>query len=46
MAERLEVYECKMCGDIVEVLRGGSGDLVCCEQPMVKLVVNIVDALK
>ena len=46
MAERLEVYECKMCGDIVEVLRGGSGDLVCCGQPMVKLVVNTVDASK
>ena len=46
MAERLEVYECKICGNIVEVLRGGQGELVCCEQPMVKLVVNTVDASK
>ena len=46
MAERLEVYECKICGNIVEVLRGGQGELVCCEQPMVKLIVNTVDASK
>ena len=46
MAERLEVYECKTCGNIVEVLRAGKGDMVCCEQPMKKLVANTVDAAK
>jgi superoxide reductase len=44
MAEKLEIYECKICGNIVEVLRGGQGELVCCGQPMVKLTVNTVDA--
>ena len=34
MAERLEVYNCKVCGNIVEVLTGGPGALVCCGQDM------------
>lgn len=37
MAERLEVYECELCGNIVEVLTGGAGELVCCGQPMTLL---------
>lgn len=46
MAEKLEVYKCNVCGNIVEVLHGGQGELVCCGQPMVKLVENTVDAAK
>ena len=46
MAERLEVYKCNICGNIVEVLHGGGGELVCCGQPMNKLVENTVDAAK
>ncbi len=46
MAERLEVYKCEACGNIVEVLHGGAGELVCCGQPMEKLVENTVDAAK
>ena len=46
MAEKLEIYECKVCGNIVEVLRGGQGELVCCEQPMEKLVAKTADAGK
>ena len=46
MAERYEVYECKACGSIVEVLRAGKGEMFCCGQPMTKLVVNTVDASK
>jgi len=46
MAEKLEIYECKICGNLVEVLRGGDGELVCCGQPMVKLTANTVDAAK
>ncbi len=46
MAKQLEIYECKVCGNIVEVLRGGEGELVCCGQPMVKLTTNTVDASK
>jgi superoxide reductase len=46
MAEKLEIYECKVCGNIVEVLRGGQGELVCCGQPMEKLVAKTADAGK
>ena len=46
MAERLEVYKCEICGNIVEVLHGGGGELVCCGQPMVLMVENTVDAAK
>lgn len=46
MAERYEVYKCDLCGNIVEVLAGGAGELVCCGQPMVKLVENTVDAAR
>lgn len=35
MAARLEVYKCEKCGNIVEVLHGGPGALVCCGAPMV-----------
>lgn len=46
MAERLEVYKCAICGNIVEVLHGGKGELACCGQPMSQLVENTVDAAK
>jgi superoxide reductase len=34
MTQRLQVYKCEVCGNIVEVLHEGVGELVCCEQPM------------
>ena len=46
MAERLEVYKCEVCGNIVEVLHGGKGELVCCGQPMKLFKENTVDAAK
>lgn len=46
MAERLEVYKCELCGNIVEVLHGGGGELVCCGQPMKMMSENTVDAAK
>jgi superoxide reductase len=46
MAERLEVYKCDLCGNIVEVLQGADGELVCCGQPMTLLKENTVDAAK
>lgn len=46
MAERLEIYKCELCGNIVEVLHGGAGELVCCGQPMVLFTENTVDAAK
>lgn len=44
MAERLEVYKCGVCGNIVEVLHGGKGELVCCNEPMKLMKENTVDA--
>jgi superoxide reductase len=46
MAEKLEVYKCDICGNIVEVLHGGAGELVCCDQPMKLFKENTVDAAK
>jgi superoxide reductase len=46
MAERLEIYKCELCGNIVEVLHGGAGELVCCGQPMKLMAENTVDAAK
>jgi superoxide reductase len=46
MAKRLEVYKCEVCGNIVEVLHGGEGTLVCCGKPMKLLVENTTDAAK
>jgi len=34
MAKEKEVYKCNICGNIVELLHGGVGELVCCGQPM------------
>ena len=34
MTEKLRVYKCEICGNIVEVLHSGVGELVCCGQPM------------
>ncbi len=34
MTGKLEVYKCEICGNIVEVLHEGKGQLVCCGQPM------------
>jgi superoxide reductase len=46
MAKRLEVYKCGVCGNIVEVLHAGKGNLVCCGKPMSLLIENTVDAAK
>lgn len=34
MTEQLQIYKCNICGNIVEVLHTGVGQLVCCGQPM------------
>lgn len=46
MAEKLGVYKCELCGNIVEVYHAGGGDLVCCGQPMKQQIENTVDAAK
>jgi len=46
MTERLQVYKCDICGNIIEVLHPGKGILVCCGQPMKLFTENTVDAAK
>ena len=41
-----EVYVCKLCGNVLEVLSPGSATIVCCNKPMESLVANTVDASK
>lgn len=44
MAEKLQIYKCATCGNIVEVLHGGIGKLVCCNKPMELLDEKTADA--
>lgn len=44
MTQQNQVYKCNVCGNIVEVLHSGAGELVCCGQPMQLLEANTVDA--
>jgi superoxide reductase len=46
MTKRLQIYKCEICGNIVEVIHEGAGELVCCGEPMKLLVENTVDAAK
>lgn len=34
MIEKLQVHKCLICGNIVEVIHSGNGELACCGQPM------------
>ncbi len=34
MTIQKQVYRCNVCGNIVQVLHAGKGELVCCGQPM------------
>lgn len=46
MTEKLQVYKCEVCGNIVEMCHAGQGELVCCGQPMILQTENTVDAAK
>ncbi|HDQ59753.1 MAG TPA: desulfoferrodoxin [Candidatus Woesearchaeota archaeon] len=35
MTELKQIYKCEVCGNIIEVLHTGIGELVCCGKPMV-----------
>jgi superoxide reductase len=34
MTEKRDIYRCEICGNVVEVLHEGGGQLVCCGKPM------------
>ena len=44
MTERLQIYKCQVCGNMVEVIHAAGGELVCCGQPMTLLSENTTDA--
>jgi superoxide reductase len=44
MAERLEIYKCEECGNIVEVLTGAGGEMECCGVAMELLDEKTADA--
>ncbi len=37
MTERLQLYRCEICGNLVQVILPGEGELVCCGQPMQRI---------
>lgn len=39
-----EIYKCEVCGNIVETVHVGGGELVCCGKPMVLQEENTTDA--
>ena len=44
LTEKLEVWKCDICGNIVEVLHAGVGQLVCCGQDMNLMEAKTKDA--
>jgi superoxide reductase len=46
MAKKMGIYKCELCGNIVEVLHEGDGDLVCCGQEMKLFTANTTDGAK
>ncbi len=46
MTEKSQIYKCEICGNIVEMLHAGEGELVCCGAPMKLFKENTVDAAK
>lgn len=46
MTKLLEIYKCEICGNIVEMVHEGKGELVCCGKPMKLFKENTVDAAK
>lgn len=44
MTKLLEIYKCNICGNIVEVLHTGEGELVCCGEAMKLYEENTQDA--
>ncbi len=44
MTERLQIYKCLNCGNMVEVVHEAGGNLACCERSMVLLNEGETDA--
>ena len=44
MTELNQIFKCNVCGNIVETVHAGKGQLVCCGQPMELKIANDQDA--
>lgn len=44
MTQLKQIYKCSVCGNIVEVLHTGVGELVCCGKPMNLMEENKIEA--
>ena len=44
MTEKMQIYKCEICGNIVEMVHGGKGKMSCCGQPMGLYAENSTDA--
>lgn len=44
--ERLQIYKCSVCGNMVEMVHASVGQLVCCGKPMNLQIENTTDAAK
>lgn len=44
MIELNQIYKCNVCGNLVEIVHVGGGQLVCCNQPMELLTEKTEDA--
>ncbi len=45
MAEKLNLYKCEICGNIVEVVIDGAGTLICCGEEMKLLKSRSTDGM-
>ena len=43
MTEINQIYKCNICGNIVSVVHNGSGELVCCGEPMGQQIEKTVE---
>ena len=43
MTQLHDIYVCGVCGNRVEVVRGSTGELVCCGQPMKRAIAGTSD---
>ncbi len=46
MAKRYEIYKCTVCGNMVEAVINGSGEMYCCGKPMELLPEKTADTGK
>lgn len=44
MKSKIAFLKCEVCGNLVELINNGGGELVCCGRPMTKLDANTFDA--